>query len=180
MTENWLNDYLAESVRRKLCTKIHCTTCGAREFRLGVLRTMSENQGIPPQTEYDGKNVVEIAKALAGIRPGESRSVLLEGAVRCLLVDLSSPIPILNAELYSVLDGTWAGELLRKMEDHENARTKERRARDEYEDPVNIQKRRDEKKRLKAERHRERLEQKKERDRLWRTEQANKERAKGD
>ncbi|MBK7931991.1 MAG: hypothetical protein IPK01_00560 [Acidobacteria bacterium] len=167
MTENWRNDYLAESVRRKLCTKIHCTTCGAREFRLGVLRTMSENQGIPPQTEYDGKNVVEIAKALAGIRPGESIRFIRR---RSPVFARRSFEPYPDLECRTLQRSRWnmGGRIARKMEDHENARTKERRARDEYEDPVNIQKRRDEKKRLKAERHRERLEQKKERDRLWR------------
>lgn len=36
MTTNWLHAYLIESVRRNLCTKIHCTTCGAMEFRRGM------------------------------------------------------------------------------------------------------------------------------------------------
>ncbi|MBK6751629.1 MAG: hypothetical protein IPG67_16935 [Acidobacteria bacterium] len=116
-----------------------------------------------------GKMWVRSAKLLRVFGPERVDPFLLE-AVRCLLVDLSSPIPILNAELYSVLDGTWAGELLERWKIMKmlGQRTPPVMS---NEDPVNIQKRRDEKS-LKAERHRERLEQKKERDRLWRTEQA--------
>ena len=175
MKANWLEDYLAQSVLRGLCTAIHCTTCGAREFRLGVLSALAEIQGVPPKSGYDRESVVEIAKALADTQPSPDRSIQLESAVRCLLFDLWSPIQILNSELKGILDGTWAGNVLQKMEDHENARTNARLARDEYEDPVNVQKRRDEMKRLKAEKHQERLESKKERDRLWRIDQENKE-----
>ncbi len=59
------------------------------------------------------------------------------------------------------------------MEDHEKERAEARRAQEEFEAPVNAQKRRDERKRLNAEKHQERLEKKKERDRLWRIEQTN-------
>ncbi len=175
MNENWLGYYLDESVRRELCTAIYCTTCRSREFRLGILRTLAENKGIEPQTEYNRENIVEIAMALADVQPDVSQSSKFEDAVRCLLFDLWSPIPILNTELKSTLDGTWAGGLLKRMEDHENERADARRAREEFEDPVNAEKRRDEKKRLNAERHQERLEKKKERDRRWRIEQTNKE-----
>jgi hypothetical protein len=37
MTSNWLEAYLLDAVSKKLCTKIHCTTCGALDFRRGVL-----------------------------------------------------------------------------------------------------------------------------------------------
>lgn len=173
MNENWLSYYLDESVRRDLCTTIYCTTCGSREFRLGILRTLAETKGIEPQTEYNRENIVEIAMALADVQPDVSRSSKFEDAVRCLLFDLWSPIPILNAELKSILEGTWAGELLKRMEDHENERADARRAQEEFEAPVNAQKRRDERTRLNAEKHQERLEKKKERDRLWRIEQTN-------
>jgi hypothetical protein len=41
MTSNWLEAYLMEAVRKELCTKILCTTCGALEFRQGVLSALS-------------------------------------------------------------------------------------------------------------------------------------------
>ena len=37
MEHNWLQAYLIESIDKRLCTSIYCTTCGAQEFRHGLL-----------------------------------------------------------------------------------------------------------------------------------------------
>lgn len=93
MSENWLQTYLVESVQRQLCTRIHCTTCGAREFRLGVLNALSKAADQPPRHAFDRESVVEIARALAEVEPIPGDLEKMEDAVRCLLVDLWSGLP---------------------------------------------------------------------------------------
>lgn len=169
MSENWLQNYLAESVRRKLCTTIHCTTCGAQEFRLGVLSALANVSGEQPKSRYDRGSAIKIAMTLTDIQTDVTQSITLTDAVRCLLFDLCGGV--YDAEIGQILDGSWAGKLLRDMEEHSRARYEEHLARKEYEDPVNVQKRRDEKKRFKQQKHQERLALKKERDRIWREKQ---------
>jgi hypothetical protein len=74
----------------------------------------------------------------------------------------------LDNEIEALLGGTWSGEVLQRMKEHHDAREAERRAREALEDPANVQKQRDEKRRMKQEQHEKRLTLKKERDRLWR------------
>ena len=168
MTSKWLEAYLAEAVRKKLCTKIHCTTCGAMEFRRGVLSALSIATGQHPRQCFDRESAVEIARALAEVKPNGDAPLSLEDAVRCLLVDLWSGIPLLDNDIEALLAGSWAGDILGRMKTHHEAREAERRARDEFQSPAAVQKRREEKKRLKQEQHEKRLALKKERDRLWR------------
>jgi hypothetical protein len=54
------------------------------------------------------------------------------------------------------------------MEEHEQTVQAVRCAKAEFEDPVRVEQRREEKKRLKQEKHQKRLSLKAERDRLWR------------
>jgi hypothetical protein len=54
------------------------------------------------------------------------------------------------------------------MQAHSEQREHARRVHEAFQDPANVQKRREEKKRLKQEQHEKRLALKKERDRLWR------------
>src|SRR5215813_12946064 len=88
MSENWLQNYLVESVLRNLCTIIHYTTCGARDFRPGVLTALAKAKGESPKNRYDRDTAIEIAKALADIQPNTTQSITLIDAVRCLLFDL--------------------------------------------------------------------------------------------
>jgi hypothetical protein len=168
MNLKWLEEYLVEAIGKKLCTKIHCTTCGAMEFRKGVLSALSVATAKPLRQHFDRGSNIEIARALAEVRPNGDASSDLKAAVECLLVDLWSGMPLLDNDIEVLLDGTWPGELLRTMKEHHEAREAERRAREEFQDRANVQKRREEKKRLNQEKHEERLTLKKERDRLWR------------
>jgi hypothetical protein len=79
---------LVEAVRRKLCTQIYCTTCGALEFRNGVLDALSLAAGQPRPQRLERECAVEIARALAGVVPAADDSMDLAPAVRCLLFDL--------------------------------------------------------------------------------------------
>ena len=168
MTSKWLEAYLAEAVRKKLCTKIHCTTCGALEFRRGVLDALSIATGRQPLQRLDRESVIEIAKALAEVSRNHDTPGAMEDAVRCLLVDLWSGIPLLDRDIAALLTGSWAGDILHMMNEHHEAREADRRARDEFQSPAAVQKRREEKKLLNQEQHEKRLALKKGRDRLWR------------
>ena len=168
MTPNWLEAYLVEAVGKKLCTKIGCTTCGAMEFRRGVLSGLSIATGMSLRQHFDRESNIAIARALAEVKSNTDAPRDLEDAVRCLLVDLWSGVPLLDNDIEALLTESWAGELLRRMKAHHEAKQAERRAREAFEDPLNVQKRREEKKGLKREQHERRLVLKKERDRLRR------------
>ena len=168
VTVKWLDVYLMEAVRKNLCTTVHCTTCGAMEFRQGVLGALSVATGKHPRQQFDRESAVEIARALSEVTPHDDSSGPLEEAVRCLLVDLWSGIPLLDRDIEEPLAGTWAGDILRRMKEHHQAREAEERARIEYESSAAVQKRREEKKLLKQKQHKKRLALKQERDRLWR------------
>lgn len=168
MTTNWLHAYLVESVRRDRCTKINCATCGAMEFRRGVLDALSEATEPGPRKTLDREAVIEIARALADITPEGSDSPNLVPAVRCLLFDLWSGIPLVDNDVETQLAGSWAGKILRAMKEHHATVEQRRRASAEFQDPANVQKRREEKKRLKQEQHASRMVAKQERDRVWR------------
>lgn len=164
MTSNWLSDFLQEAVRRRLCTQIQCTTCGAIKFRRGVRAALIKALG-PMGTEREA--TLEIARALSRIPPEDSESTGLQPAVMCLLFDLWTGIPILDREIETALGNSWARNVLRSMQEHYAAREAARQSREELEDPVNVQRRREEKRRLKQEQHQRRLALKKERDRVW-------------
>lgn len=169
-SENWLQLYLEESVRKNLCTQIYCTTCGAMKFRRGVLDALSRATGQQDLEKLSREAALEIAKTLAEVRPIQADLHKLVDAIRCLLFDLWSGIPILDREIEGILAGSWADDILRRMQEHHEAKQAERRAREEFESPEAARKRREEKKRLKQEQHRQRLALKKERDLKWREE----------
>lgn len=170
MKANWLDLYLVDAVQRRLCTQIYCTTCGALEFRRGVLEALGRATGQRARQHFERESVIEIAKALALVTPATNQALALEPAVRCLLFDLWSGVSLLDNEIESLLDGTWAGGVLARMKEHHRARMAARRAHEEFQQGA--QGRREEKIRLRQQQHQARLALKKERDRLWREKQA--------
>jgi len=168
MSTNWLQQFLNDAVERKLCTSVRCTTCGARDFRQRIERAWTSNAGSDEGDPLGLKKLKVLLAALARVEPRRSGDRGFEEAVRLLLFETWRGHPVLHGEIEDDLKGSWAGELLRRMQEHEAAVQEERRIRREYEDPANVQRRREENKRVRQERHRLRLEAKKERDRLWR------------
>ena len=53
MDHNWLQSYLIESIDKRLCTNIDCTTCGAHPFRHGLLDAVprATDQPRPPRLD---------------------------------------------------------------------------------------------------------------------------------
>src|SRR5437870_315093 len=101
MTDNWLELFLRDAVRKKLCTKIHCTTCGAMEFRQGILTALQMAASLPRRPTFDKISRTEIARALAEVRPKDGSSSEMDEAVRCLLFDLWTWVPTLDSNLES-------------------------------------------------------------------------------
>jgi sRNA-binding protein len=169
---SWLQAYFADAVARKLCVTIHCTTCGAREFRLGLLRQLAIHGGEPENRGLSLNLAKVLIRALGTIQPVKQDEERWEEAMRCVLFDVWSawkPV-VFSAELVPMLAGTWAGEVLDRMEQHYLQRQAEAQRWTEVENPEAVARRREEKRRLKEQRHAERLEAKKERDRVWREE----------
>ena len=165
---NWLYSLLQDAVRRKLCTKMICTTCGARDFRKelhGAILSRYVGSLTDPHA-YRQHVVSEITKALKNLVPDFSEARAFTPAVRCLLFDIWRPST--RDEIEAQLAGSWAGRILAGMKDHYAAVVARRRAHEEMQDPINVQRRREEKKRLRQEKHQERLRLKKKRDALWR------------
>lgn len=166
----WLEHYLCESIRKDLCTKIGCTTCGAQEFRRGLLIAVAQARGGIPAARMDLNTARELVRALADVIPAEDQLEKLKEAVRFVLCEIWYTIgeAATERELEPVLVGSWAGGVLAGMRDHHKARMEARKLHEEANNPERIRERREEKSRLRQQRYAERLTQKKERDRLWR------------
>lgn len=168
MDEQWLHDYIVEVVRGGVCAKIHCTTCGTVKFRSGLLNSLAKATGEKTSGVIDQRFAGDLLAALAQVLPRTNEEcVQFEEPVRCIFFDLWQAGVELEPYMIARLSGTWAGEVLARMRAHYNAVLASRRASQEFNDPINIQRRRSEAKRLKREQHAVRLENKKERDRFW-------------
>lgn len=72
----------------------------------------------PLRQHFDRESNIEIARALAEVKPNGDASGALKDAVECLLVDLWSGIPLLDKDIEMLLAGTWVGENLSSMKAH--------------------------------------------------------------
>jgi len=94
----------------------------------------------------------------------------MEGAIRLILFDMWNTLGQPNAEatIQPLLSESWGGEILARMQAHYKERQAARRACAESQDPKIVEQRREDKRRLRQQQHTERMELKKERDRIWR------------
>ena len=166
---SWLQEFIERAVEKKVCVQIHCTTCGASEFREALWKGVGSTTTGTFGPMFGNARV--LAQLLVGLEKKRGYTHEHEQAVGLMLFEIW---PFLGkedgeSELAGVLRGTWAGEVLAGMKAHWIARRKARRAHEEGE--ASAPKRREEKKRLKAEQHAARLAAKAERDRLWREKQ---------
>jgi len=168
MSDHWLQAYLDESVHKKVCTKISCTTCGARQFRLGLLNALSHTTGHPSCGRFDQSTCLQIANALSEVNPDGDVTGGLEDAVRFILCVLWDGIPNPGKVLETVLKGTWAGNVLDRMIEYHESVEALQRNKAAYESPQAVADRKEKKKRLKQEQHAKRLEAKIIHDKVWR------------
>lgn len=165
--EDWLSLSLLDAVRRNLRTKIMCTTCGALEFRTGLMVGLERAASRPPRAEMGLDDAHAIGRALARVDAPVGEASKMEAAVRLILFEIRRMIgAAMEHEVEPILAGTWAGNVLARMQAHQRAREEAHRTHGENQ--AHLQQRREEKQRLRQRVHTERLARKKERDRLWR------------
>lgn len=166
MTSNWLQAYLVTSIRKELCTRIYCTPCGAMEFREGAVDACATALGLLRADGLGAECALAITEALASVRPLNPREHKWLSATRCLLFDVCRVVGEPTVE--GVLGSSWSGEVLREMQNHTRKLQEKRRALAEFDSPEAIRRRREEKSRLRRERHEQRLAGKALRDAEWR------------
>ena len=85
---DWLQRYLFESVRKNLCTRIRCTTCGAGEFRNGLLYAAARAIGEERFEGLDQTNALVIVRALGRVHPVPHLERQTEEAIRLVLFNI--------------------------------------------------------------------------------------------
>lgn len=170
---NWLQCFIVDAVSRAVCTEIHCTTCGATEFRQGLLAALALAGGRGSLERIDQGAARLLAVALRELEAVGAAPPRFEKAVRFVLFEVWHALwdEAERHQLEADLAGTWAGGVLARMQAHHQARIEARRRHDEANDPERIRQSRQEKRRVKQEQHAQRLALKTERDRVWREKQ---------
>ena len=141
--------------------------CGAMPFRKGLASALAEAGGPRYEFPYGRECALAFAHALAHVHPvpGEPSP---EEAVRLILYEVWYILwPVGTPELDSILEGTWAGEVLSRMRAHYQAHLETRRRWEEQNSPARLRQCREEKQRLRQEKEKKRLARKKEIDRIW-------------
>lgn len=162
---DWLDRYVHDAVRRNLCTKIYCTTCGATEFRDGARAALAwTSRYCAGDWEERAR---DLAAGLARVRPeGKEQEDRVEDAVRLLLFEMRSEGSLLLPACRDLLNGSWAGTVLARMEEHYRADLA--RAAKHVDSQEELQAVAAKRKEERQERHRARLDAKVEKDRAWR------------
>lgn len=167
--ESWLQLYLQDSVRRDVCIRINCTTCGASEFRRGLLAALAEATGGPVALRMDHDVALALSRELPNVHPAADPRCSLEGAVRLIIYEIWFTLgpQTLEEHIEPILTRTWAGSVLTRMKEHYQARMEALSRHAEENDPERVKQRREEKRQLKQEKHVERLDQQRDRARAW-------------
>jgi len=167
--DGWLHGFIDAAVEEGLCTKTNCTTCGAREFRIGLLSLLELETGRDNRGRIGREEASALAQELASVRPSKERESGFESATRCLLYEiwLNLRNPGIDGIVEPAILGTWSGRVLERMQAHHRERIEAQRRRREEVNPTNVLRRRSEKKRLRQEAHLQRIREKRERDRIW-------------
>ena len=141
---DWLYKFLLSAVENNMCTKCHCSTCGASEFRATLLtklkiynkipnitkisKTNNNNRFISPvfkdlEKEIQSNIIDEICIELKKLTEDqlshleEKRRVY--PVLRCLFVEFE----YYADHVYSLLVGTPSGIYLKKMIEHSKSRS---------------------------------------------------------
>jgi hypothetical protein len=161
MSDPWLLDYLFETERRNLCTRVFCF-CRATEFREGLQRALmraTRHLGVPAD-EADVQR--RILHGLADVEIERWERGYFDGYIRCILYHAAKAIG--EPETARILGDSWGGEMFRRMQLHHRAVLAEGRRRAEYDAPQAVEARRNERLRQLQLRHQDRQERKRQRD----------------
>ena len=159
----WLETFLVDAARRNLCTKIHCTTCGVKEFRNELMAALARKTGQAEVLRLDTSGALEIARGLACVQPAVDLWKI-EEAARFVIYMIWWIAP--RSEIEAILQGTWGGTVLDRMKAHYQEVEEKRRIFADSQNPVMVKQRRDARKNERQEQHQERIRLKRERDRF--------------
>lgn len=174
---NWLADFFDLAASKNWCTSIYCTTCGARDFRLGLQRATARAMGKPAGFvrivghPFDDEPGLVLARALAELPEPTPEQRKHHDAVKMTLHELwmaSGGDATTHARLDPILKGSWAGRVLDGMFSHQAEVRAERREFEAFNAPEAVAARREAKRAAKAAAHAARLAAKVERDKAWR------------
>ena len=168
MKPNWLQEYLDDAIGRKVCTKIGCTTCGAADFRTGVLSALANASNMEKPPARDANTAQSILKALAAVEPPAERASDYFDAARLLIYDAVSIRGVEEKTAAEILKESWAGRVFAAMQSHDRELTAARLKRRQFERADAVAARREAKRAKQQQAIRERLEKKAEIDRIWR------------
>jgi len=140
------------------------------DFRGGLFMALNAASDSKSPPTFSRDNATALLEALRGVTPWQAHisTFELEHAVRYILFELWHSSPLADKDIEALLAGCWAGSVLSGMKAHYESRIAARRASDKFDNPANVQMRRDLKKQLKQEQHEMRLNLKKDRDKRWR------------
>lgn len=141
---NWLQHYIQAAFARKLCIEIGCGTCGSTPFKSGLVQLASG--GLHQDVGDLGQDgLKEIASALAKIPSDAQLGDTLydsDRAMMSIIYFLWSRSRNFPREIEPVLTGSWAEQVLRRMQDHYARVQAERHAYDARNDPRYVQRQR--------------------------------------
>lgn len=168
MSKSWLRDYLDKAVAERLCTKPWCTTCGATPFRKGLLAALGQVSETSVGRWLDEPSGREILVGLAHVtNPAGPKAAAIEEAVRFVIFELWRATWLSVPDMRPQLEGTYAGDVLQRMEAHHEAVEAARVAAQRRSDPELARERREQKKRERQAAHTERIALQRERSREW-------------
>jgi hypothetical protein len=164
---NWIAAFLEAAATAKMCTRIHCTTCGALDFRRDLIRWANDARGTDIPT-WDDAIAGATAKGLADL-PADLVHTHVE-ALRLVFFELWSNLgdTTFKKTVEARVKETPAGRVLQAMQEHFAQVELSRRAEAERCDPATARERREARKAERATAHAARLAAKRERDRVFR------------
>lgn len=166
-SDGWLEVVLVDARNAGWCTRPHCTTCLCFEFRRAFWTAAARQAGVGtarlesargPRGFFEGFSAGEreatVRALVAGLRqlpPQWSDSK----AFRTIIIDLYPPLVMhgVPMALATELSGTPAGEMLARMEAHDELIRAERARREAYESPQAVEERKRVKREEKARAH---------------------------
>ena len=126
-SRDWLQQFISAAVGRNLCTRIGCTTCGAHEFRAGLMARLgvplSELVAVPlPPLGVD--RAERLLDLMSELKPPEHDMGFYSEPMRLMIFDCwialggDKALPAMQERLGQ----SWAGPVLRAMIVHEEER----------------------------------------------------------
>ena len=163
----WLETVLVRAREANWCTRPYCTTCGCLKFRQAYWAAAARQAGMgtarlesapDPRGFLDGYSDTEreviVRTLVGGLRQLPAKWSYSE-AFQTIIIDLDPPLIMhgVPMDLDTELSATPAGEGLTQMREHAERQGSQRRQREAYESPQDVEERKRVKRQEKARAH---------------------------